>query len=216
LPSARAFSDSGQANGGGQANDNGKLTTASPRPAQLSEGSSPLIRVTPVAGAAFMSLKNNAGEDVAKPDTGLTVGGLADIGRGIVTFQTGLLYNQFGGLLQTPNGSEVVGLDYLSIPLVAKLNAMRNPDRTIYLKGGLMPSFLLDSRQQSASQATADFTANGFDVAAVAGVGVALPVSRINSLIIDAQYVHSLNEVNDSLGVHNEGFMITAGVSIAF
>ena len=190
------------------------LTAAVPRSANRPSRAD--FRVTPVAGLSLMSLKNDNGDDAASTDSGLAVGALVDVGRGMATFQTGLIYNQFGGRTSTSAGDEVVSLDYLSIPIVGKLNVLRNVDRTFYLKGGLMPSLLLDRRVKVSSDESRDFSARPADLAAVGGIGAALPISPGNSLILDAQYIRGLLSVSEGTQVlHSEGFSIMAGLSIA-
>lgn len=214
-PQAAAIAAPGLANSAqpSLSSSGGQLSTAARRPRKAAQPS--LFRVTPVAGATVMGLKNDANDDVASPDVGLAVGTFADFGRGLVTFQTGLIYNQFGGKAETPKGDEVYVLDYLSIPLVAKLNAMKNPDGTLYLKGGLMPSVFLDGKTKNQT-ASKSVEARALDVAAVGGLGVALSVSRENSLIFDAQYVRSVtNLTDDDRLVRHEGFVFMGGISIA-
>lgn len=133
-------------------------------------------------------------------------------------FETGLLYNQMGGKFSDGGFSAKVNLDYLSVPAFAKLNFMGNPDRTAFLKAGLMPSILLSQTAKlsngSRTSSTNDVGAKSMDLPMVVGLGGAIPISLQNSLILQADYVRSLISINkESSDVRNEGFVVSAGMS---
>lgn len=186
------------------------------------ESATPL-HITPAVGAAVMSIKSDSGG--SDPDTGVSIGGLVDIGRGITTFQTGLLYNQFGGKgTETVNGTDLnikVNLSYLSVPALAKFNFSGDPESTFFIKAGLMPGLLV-SKQGTVSAggqsvSTSDVSVNSFDLPAVAGLGGAIPISPTTSFIIEASYIRSLLNISSSGSgnARNEGVLLTAGVSLS-
>lgn len=176
------------------------------------EPSDSSIHLIPTIGVAMMGIKSDSGN--SDLDAGLSVGGLADFGSGMFTLETGLLYNQFGG----KNSLVQVNLNYLSVPVAGKFNFMGNPDKTAFLKLGVLPSFLMSQSASLAGQSFSgsDVGAKSFDLPLIVGVGGAIPVARNMSIVIEADYLRGLMNINgDGDGTaRNEGFMIGTGISI--
>jgi hypothetical protein len=111
----------------------------------------------------------------------------------------------------------ILTMNYLSVPALLKLNFSGNPTNSAYLKAGLMPSILVSKKATakigSASASSDDLDGlNSFDLPAVAGFGVALPLST-SVLQIEASYVRSLTPVvKEVSSSRNEGFLVTAGL----
>ena len=131
------------------------------------------VRVVPMVGLDSMALRDgnvNAGER----DSGALVGGVVEIGRGPLTFQTGLLYQQLGGRGTSRGVNVKYNLDALSVPLAAKFNFGADVAKTVFIKAGVEPTILTSKTgnlyfgDQPASSKT------GFrstDVLATIGVG---------------------------------------------
>lgn len=175
------------------------------------------VRVNPVFGLASMKLDfENSGGAKIEADQGFSGGALLEYGSGFFGFQTGLLYNQFGAAWAQPQSTEVM-LEYIGVPLFAKLNLMGSAAQTIYLKAGLMPSFLIGAEVKTANfRLTSTDPFERTDVPAVVGVGGALPISPSTSLTLDVSYVRGLLNVVDSSNFEakNDGFMFNGGLSV--
>lgn len=148
--------------------------------------------------------------------TGVSIGALGEFG-GTIAFQTGLLYNQFGGK-SSSGDDQIVNLDYLSIPLFLKYNAMGSADRSLYVRAGFMPGFLVSKdAQYSSGFSTNDLTVKSFDLPVVIGFGGAIPVAPRVAITLGADWVHSLTSIQDNANgeAHNDGFLLTTGATIA-
>ena len=171
------------------------------------------VHVIPTVGLAVMGLKTDSSS--INPDNGVTAGGLVELGNGLATGQTGVLYNQFG----IQQNSRQANLNYLAIPVMGKLNFMGNPEKTFFLKAGVMPSFLVGSTLNTprGSISGGRVGATPFDIPVVIGLGGAIPVGPTVSLVIEANYVRSLVNINDkgTTNAKNEGLLIGSGLSIA-
>ena len=161
-------------------------------------------------------MKIKADDGSSDSDNGLSIGGLAEIGSGMTTFQTGLLYNQFGGK-DTSDGDKLqLNLDYLSIPLLGKINFMGDPENTVYMKAGLMPGILVSKEMKVTVDGetfkSSNIGVNSVDVPGVIGLGGTFPVESGNSVGIEANYVRSLSKINNSSDgqAYNEGFIVSA------
>lgn len=175
------------------------------------------IHITPVVGVTAMGITgDNASTDMS---AGGSYGGLVEIGSGLVTFQTGLEYNQFGGKRTFAGGSAETTLSYLSLPLVAKLNLMGNPEETVYLKAGVMPGTALTRSKRITGlyySWSAEDEFKTTDIPAVVGVGGAIPMSSQGSLVLDLTFIRSLTSIgNNGLNAYNTGLVLSAGFSFA-
>lgn len=186
----------------------------------LWSGSSSQLHITPMVGVAAMAIKTNNQGD-SDTDVGASMGGLVEFGLGAVDFQTGLIYNQFGGRKDVGSGIDAkFTFSYLSVPLLTKFNFMGDAQKTVYLKAGLMPGFLTSKNLRVSamgqSATTSSFTAGSFDLPVVIGVGGAIPVSSMVSIVIEANYVRSLIDYDlFTVKARNEGVIVNAGASIA-
>lgn len=174
------------------------------------------IELVPVLGFGSVGWKGDKGDWSA--DTALSTGGLFEVGSGYVTFQTGLLYNSYGQKNSIDDIDFTVRLAYLSVPVLAKVNIMGDSSRTVYLKLGVEPSFLLSKDVGIGAVTVTGLTPNGvnsFDLPAVAGVGGAIRVAKNKAIIIEGDYITGLTKAiqNDGMSVRHEGFMITSGFS---
>lgn len=206
LCSGFAIISTAQADGGG-----GELVLSKPRATWSSEGSA--VRLIPSFGAAAMGVRSD--DRNSGLDTGVSTGALVDFGNGSLTFETGLLYEQFGGNGSFDGRGSRLNLSYLGIPVVGKLNFSGDADRTFFLKGGLRAMALTSQSSQLNGKSTSPGAAPT-DLDAVVGIGGAIPVSSTNSLVLDASYLRGLTKINQSgpSDFRNEGFVLTAGVSI--
>ncbi len=108
--------------------------------------------LTVIPGVGFSSATVDAAETGANTKinrrSGINAGVLLEIGRQMVTFQTGLVYMQ-DGFKATSSRAEGgytyvstanTQLDYLGVPLLAKLNFRFREPIAIYGKAGLIPA----------------------------------------------------------------------------
>lgn len=177
--------------------------------------------LVPVLGLGAMSLKGDVSSDW-NPDVAASGGGLFELGSGTTTLQTGLLYNTNS---MTAKGEGLLGTlevkvkwDYLSVPILAKFNFMGNSSRTVYMKLGVMPSFMTHKSIEAnwGDYKTGDVPLKTFDAIAVGGIGGAIRVAQNKAIIIEGTYLRGLTDINGSGSggkVYNEGFLITSGFS---
>ncbi len=178
------------------------------------ETSGSAVHLTPTLGLAAMSLKSsNASTDT---DMGISAGGYVELGDSMVTFQTGLLYNQFGGKVSALGQSASINLSYLSVPLLAKFNVNGSAEQSFFLRMGVMPGFLVSKTAKAGGQSeTIDEGLKSFDIPMVIGLGAAIPTNSDMSISIGADYIRGLTSVASEGEIRNEGFLLSAGVVLA-
>jgi hypothetical protein len=178
------------------------------------------LHITPVVGASIMKLAGDSSTGSSNTDTGLSIGAFVEFGGGLVTFQTGLLFNQFGGKGTDSDNSGAnytVTIDYLNIPLLAKFNVMGNPLETFFFKIGLMPGFVLSKdASETLNGVSISGEASGvksFDLPLLAGIGGTIPIAPNVSINLEGNFIYSLTSVTSSGTIRNQGFQILAGAT---
>jgi len=142
-----------------------------------------------------------------------------DFRSGYTTFESGLVFNRFGGQKSVSDIKVEIRLDYLSVPVVGKFNFSGDASRTAFLKAGFLPGVLVGKEatltKGSTTVSSSDFGVKSTDLPAVAGLGAAFPVSMNNSMILEATYVRGLTNIseNSDANTRNEGFIISAGLT---
>lgn len=197
----------------------------------LPPGDELAVRVVPVigGGAFFADRKlvgnESSGTEFASP------GGSAGVRVSLINkyggeFETGLLALRTARNFRSDRldgGSPVrveaqTELDYLTLPILGKMNFGDDPSYGFFAKGGVMPAVLLSSRQTlNGASAPNGQAPETFDALAVAGIGFSLPAFWGQYLLFDLTYHRGLIPVNGygkSEQVFNSGIMLTAGVSI--
>jgi hypothetical protein len=179
------------------------------------------FHLVPVLGANFVNLKDDSNDSHGlNADSGFSVGALTEFGEGTYTFQTGLLYNEYRQKVDSNGITLKARFDYLSVPLLAKVNFMGTPAKTVYLKGGVVPSGLL-SRNLTASDSYGNSASgapetSSFDLPAILAVGGAFPIGIDKAATIELAYQYGLTNMNPGSGgrVHNEGVALLVGLSL--
>jgi hypothetical protein len=183
-------------------------------------------------GASFSTLStDDAFDEDVKTLTKFTGGGFMRFDMGAFAIQPELMYVTKGGKFEeTFEGTTVsaeLRLDYIEIPLLLVVPLMRGPGVAPYVYGG--PAFAIEARCQvhasaggfSATESCddadeGDFERKKFDVGAMVGGGVAIPMGP-GSILIEGRYNFGLINLNDSEEpgkVRNRSGAILAGYSI--
>jgi len=181
------------------------------------------LNLAPAGGLNFTTLKGTE----FKTGVGFNGGMQVELGGGHFQLQTGLLYNQFEQVakyeLILADVEYKFRQEYLSIPLLAKVNLSGYPTRSFFFKAGVMPSFLIGSRQEVEvtglingtykSQEKAEMTKT--NVFAVGGLGGAISVGakKDKAVIVEGVWMKSLKKVSSSPGFDgkSEGLAINSG-----
>ena len=183
----------------------------------------PRITIGPFVGMNYTTV---SGSDVDNTDSrwDFTIGGQLDVEfGGVGLFRTGLLYAGRGAE-GTENGlTAEVKLRYLEVPL---LLGYRFPTTGVrpYILGGAQMGFKtgctvkLSSGNLSASFDCDDPDADlgefkSFDVAAVGGGGIAVPLGT-NELTFDLRYALGLTNIVKDAEAKNRGFTFGVGLAI--
>jgi hypothetical protein len=169
-----------------------------------------LFHVNPILGVAQMGLRNTGfNSDIG---TGVSAGALAEVG-GTIAFQTGVMYNQFGS---RTGGDQAIDLDYVSVPLFLKYNALGTAEKSLYLRGGFMPGFLISQDTRYQTYRKDDAGIQSFDLPVVVGFGGAIPVAPRIAVTLGLDWVHSLTNISDKANgeTRNDGFMVTTGATL--
>jgi hypothetical protein len=135
--------------------------------------------------------------------------------------ETGVMYIQTSLNSYTDGNSR--SLDYVGIPLIAKMNFFNDSAYTTYFKLGVIPMFMA-SEEPVAQTQTTDASGNllpltqsynTFDAMAVAGLGVVFPLGESQSFIVDGTYSRGLIPVvsDDFQTAFNQGFLFSLAVS---
>lgn len=172
--------------------------------------------ITPVIGLSATGMKSSTNDLDSR--TAVALGLYAELGTSLLTFQTGLLYWKGGGKYEGAAGSLSVGLDYLSVPVFAKLNFFGNPDRTVYLKIGALPSVLIGKTATDSSGAVRGLGEKSFDLPIVVGLGGSMPISETQSLTFEANYMRSLTDaikMSNGTSYKNDGLLLLIGMTLA-
>ncbi len=182
-----------------------------------------VFRLTPIGGLTVMNLKGSL-DNSWDSSAGVAIGGFAELGSGPVSLQTGLVYNNYQMSKDVDFYTYRLRLEYLSVPVLARVNFFGDPNSTVYFKAGLMPSLLLSQNYSGGywlftKTTSSDVSAKSFDLPAIAALGGAIPVSRKHdkSVIVELSYVRSLtnNVTIDGRKAHTEGMTIMSGFSFS-
>lgn len=151
--------------------------------------------------------------------TGFGIGATTDIGRSELVFETGILYQQLGATAKNDNLNVSIDLNYLSVPLEAKLYLSGQNTSSLYLKGGLMPSFLtsknLTVSNSIVAVSTSDLLVNDFDLRGVIGIGAKIDLNQRAALVLESTYMTGITKVSSTNeDVHNSAITFTSGLAI--
>lgn len=111
------------------------------------------------------------------------------------------------GLLLVQTGSEVASVNYLTIPMMAKIRVIATRVQSWYAKFGFAPAFELSSTNKAAT--------NNMDVLMGAGLGGRFGLGKDMDFIVEATYNRGLiDNLRGSGTNYNQGFLVLGGVSL--
>lgn len=207
----------------------------------------PLIgRITPSVSlilSRFSHLdKNSFASPYQGTRLGVGAGATVDIGRSNLVLETGLLYQQLGsddssipmvgGVVAAFSGDPTLTLDYLAIPIEAKYYFRGQQKSSWYVKGGLIPSFLVSKQAKISSQvfgyqdgsfgwhekttSTNNVSAYDLYLPVVVGIGGKMNVSDNTAIILETTYQYSMTPIFiDSPNSTISAVSFTTGLDIA-
>jgi len=185
------------------------------------------LRWAPQLGISSFALKAE-GFNVGAHE-GLVIGasGFYGLGSDTLDAEFGLQLLQTGGVQKgyLADGTYMensLKMSYLAIPLGVrwKLGPLGDqPNSAIYLKGGLVPSFLMASSQVvtvlgARIEKDIKGDTNGFDLMAQVGVGASYDVGNGNELLMDLLYVKGTSKVLKEMNSTNEGLVASVSISM--
>jgi hypothetical protein len=209
----------------------------------------PLIgRITPSVSLILSGFSNVDKNSFASPyrdrdkRLGTGAGVTVDIGRSNLVLETGLLYQQLGSdissipipgfnFIGALSGGPELKLDYLAIPIEAKYYFSGQEKSSWYVKGGLIPSFLVSKYAEISSQvfgyqnggfgwreqttSTNDVPANNIVVPVIIGIGGKMNVSDHIAIILETTYQYSMTPIfTDSPNSTISAISFTTGLDI--
>lgn len=175
----------------------------------------PSFRLTPQIGAI---VSNVLGQTMQNTDnlTGMDVGVTADFGTNQVVLETGFLFRQLGTEFVTPQGVYSRTTDYFGIPVMAKYFASPRNRNTVYLRGGVIPSFLVGKKIGLPKQRNFGEEAklNDFEFSGAIGIGGTVEIADDASFIVNILYTRGFTSVEQSRDVFNSSIAFTTGMSV--
>ena len=186
-------------------------------------GPSPRIMFGPFAGMNYATVY---GSDVSGADsrTDFAVGGQFDFNpspNGL--FRTGLIYSRRGFKMSDQGDTEDFKSSYLEVPLLFGYRFPTNSGARPYLLGGAQVAFKIGCEYeltvsgQSVSASCDDIDPSlkfsSTDIAAVAGGGIAFPVST-NTVTIDLRYALGLQKIEENTKAKNKGLTLGVGFMV--
>ncbi|PZR25852.1 MAG: porin family protein [Azospira oryzae] len=171
-------------------------------------------------GANFSKLGNDASDSDLKP--GLLLGGnLTYSIRNTYGFTGKLLYSQ-KGVQETTNGVTYKStLNYIEVPVVARIFFNRNGNFRPNLFAGPSLGFLTGASNKTGSADRVKLdnyknTFKTFDFGLTGGIGFNYEMMNDIWLLIDARYTHGLTDItkSGSTSINNQAIGITAGFAI--
>ncbi|MGZ3723160.1 MAG: hypothetical protein ACXVA9_09530 [Bdellovibrionales bacterium] len=164
------------------------------------------MHLNPQIGVSSFEYSGNTGGGKQKPTGGATV----EFGGSARKFETGILLMQTSAETTLNNGQVgTVNVNYLTLPMMAKLRIISMKSQSWYAKFGAMTALALSSSDRNLT--------NGADVLAGVGLGGRFTFTPKSDLIIEATYNRGLLEsVHTSTGSsYNQGFVVLAGLSFS-
>lgn len=202
---------------------------------QIRERQESLVQLTPTIGFVSSSFADFQSSKGAKIDNlnGYQGGVQADIGRGKIQLETGLVYSERGGKVTNMpiqgfnfegRGDFDIKLQYLEIPALAKYSFGSRQGFQVALKGGAVFGIL-----QSAERKTLRDTTNPqyrgsddvkefyqpLDVRLAAGAGTSYRMSESTSMLLQVDYQYGLKSILKDTSIYEpktSSFAISAGV----
>lgn len=204
------------------------------------KSSSSTMKLIPTVGYSAGFFEGSVSDADYKTEARSSFNGglLVEMGKGLLTFQSGLLYLQEGNKWSasrntaTSRSSLKVDhrLDYMGVPALMKLNLPSDERSTRFtLKIGVTPALLLAAQSRSeTTETTALGTQNkvyevttkdgvrAVNIMGNAGIGLEIPggASSSNDIRIEAQYARGLLPAGqqDDIKIYTQSVMLTIGM----
>lgn len=157
-----------------------------------------------------INIANVNGDDADNTDskTGLIGGFGMKFGLGgMIAVQPEILYTKKGYKVDMGNGDVSINLDYVEIPVLAKLNMPMIPG----FYAGPALAFNTAAEDEDGNEIE---NVKGTDFGLVLGADYALPIGTMGKAILDARYTMGMSTIDDSdadLSIKNSVFSIMAG-----
>jgi hypothetical protein len=173
----------------------------------------PKMTIVPTLGFSVFSSTGKGASENRSTTEGLVAGGLIDFNfNSPWKLESGLLFTQEGDALR--GSSYTRTNNYVLLPVLARVTFATSHPATFHFRGGLAPSLLISSQQQSDLRASPP-QEEAFDIQGMLGVGSALALTSQTSLDLNFTFVRGLVSFlrNSSEGIYNQGFMLTGGMT---
>lgn len=208
--------------------------------------SSPWFHITPVVGAYSGSFQKGITaegleEDNFQGEGEVTTGILVDYNshRAGFALQTGLVLTKSNAVFKATqnnvSGATAYVDEYLSIPLAGKFYPFTSSARWLYFRFGANLSYLMSSQRATTLESTASLSTTSssvseevdikeqrseFDIQALAGLGVMIPISKTVGVTVEANYYHGFINTDKTSGpaqqeLYTTGTSGTLGLSFA-
>ena len=177
-----------------------------------------ISRVIPSASVIISRFVGNDATG-SQNKTGFGIGATADIGHSDVVFETGVLYQQLGTTTRINDLNVSFDLNYLSVPLEAKAYLNGQDASSLYLKAGLLPSFLTAKNMTVSdgviSVSTSNLLVNDFDLRGIVGIGAKIDLNQRSALVFETTYMQGFTKVpSENYEIYNSAITFTGGFAI--
>jgi hypothetical protein len=182
-------------------------------------------RITPFLGAIGSTLTGDSGSAFTAKGS-YSAGGLVELGgSGILVLETGLMYRSMGAEVRDFYSSSSYtsdydrpkfNLNYLTIPLNAKVYFSGQKGTSMYAKGGLMGSRLMSKNVEYRGTSTTQLGAVGVrdnELAWDLGLGVAIEGNKNLQVMIDATWMRGITTISTLDNTYNEGLLVAVGLA---
>ncbi|MES2854409.1 MAG: outer membrane beta-barrel protein [Bdellovibrionota bacterium] len=165
-----------------------------------------------------------------------TGGLMLELGRSLVSFETGVLYMQEsysargtsreGGFTSTTNYKNG-SLSYVGVPLAARVNLARSENTRVHIKGGIIPAVLIGNYFEYDTVASDGFGSwnksgsysgtsdmNMMNVFLLAGGGIDFALSSGNDIRLESTYRRTLMPIGTAGSAVVDSILLTAGFGI--
>lgn len=203
-------------------------TTASAADGVSASSATSTTRWAPQLGVSSFALKAEGYEVGAHSGLVIGMSGFKSLGSPELDGEFAIQFLQTGGVQKgflndgTYMENELT-MSYLAIPLGVRWKVApwgEQPNSSIYLKGAIVPAFLMSSQQKvSVLGATIEkdlkSETNSFDLMMQAGIGGCYDVGNGQDILLDLTYVRGTSKVLKELNTINEGLVASISYSMA-
>ncbi len=186
------------------------------------------FRWAPVLGVSSFAMKAEGYEVGAQGGLVVGLSTFMGLGNPALDGEFGLQFMQTGGVQKgyLADGTYMeneLTMSYLTIPLGVRWKFAPwgdQPNSALYLKGGLIPAFLMSSKQKVSAlgmslEKDIKSDTNSFDLMAQVGLGGSYELGNGQDLLLDLMYVHGTSKVLKAMSSTNEGLVASISYSMA-